>query len=62
MENELQKYFIGHEAMPEAEDIGKLFQNAKKFSDLLMMYHCAIREVRTKVEILNDDVALHNHR
>ncbi len=62
MENELQKYFIGQELPQNAEAIGELFQNAKKFSDLLMMYQCAIREVRTKFEILNDDLSLHNHR
>ena len=62
MENELQKYFIGQEIPQEAETIGELFQNAKKFSDLLMMYQCAIREVRTKFEILNDDLSLHNNR
>lgn len=62
MENELQKYFIGQDFPQQFENIGELFQNAKKFSDLLMMYQCAIREVRTKFEILNDDLSLHNHR
>lgn len=61
MESELQKYFIGQDA-PSLNNIEEFFQNAKKFSDLLMMYQCAIREVRTKFEILNDDLALHYHR
>lgn len=62
MENELQKYFLGQDAPVSTEQIDSLFQSARKFSDILMMYQCAIREVRTKFEILNDDLALHNHR
>ncbi len=62
MENELQKYFLGQDVPTSSEQIDSLFQNAKKLSDILMMYQCAIREVRTKFEILNDDLALHNNR
>lgn len=62
MENELQKYFLGQDTPVSTEKIDSLFQSARKFSDILMMYQCAIREVRTKFEILNDDLALHNHR
>ena len=62
MENELQKYFLGQDVPTSSEQIDSLFQNARKFSDILMMYQCAIREVRTKFEILNDDLALHNNR
>lgn len=29
--------------------------NAKKFSDLMMTYRCAIREIRTKLEVLDDE-------
>ena len=62
MENELQKYFLGQDLPASGEKIDSLFQSARKFSDILMMYQCAIREVRTKFEILNDDLALHNNR
>lgn len=62
MENELQKYFLGQDVPTSSEQIDSLFQNARKLSDILMMYQCAIREVRTKFEILNDDLALHNNR
>ena len=62
MENELQKYFLGQDLPASSEKIDSLFQSARKFSDILMMYQCAIREVRTKFEILNDDLALHNNR
>ena len=62
MENELQKYFLGQDVPTSSEQIDSLFQNARNFSDILMMYQCAIREVRIKFEILNDDLALHNNR
>ncbi len=62
MENELQKYFLGQDSSLSLEQLDVFFQNTKKFSDMLMMYQCAIREIRTKFEILNDDLSYRNHR
>ena len=35
---------------------------AIQFRELMMMYNCAIREVRTKLEILNDELSIRNSR
>ena len=35
---------------------------ALQFRELMMMYYCAIREVKTKLEVLNDDLAIRNQR
>lgn len=35
---------------------------AKQFRELMMMYTCAIREVKTKLEVLNDELAVRNQR
>lgn len=35
---------------------------AKQFRELMMMYTCAIREVKTKLEVLNDDLAVRYER
>lgn len=35
---------------------------ALQFRQLMMMYTCAIREVKTKLEVLNDDLATRNQR
>lgn len=35
---------------------------AIQFRELMMMYACAIREVKTKLEVLNDDLAIRNQR
>ena len=35
---------------------------AKQFRELMMMYTSAIREVKTKLEVLNDDLAVRNQR
>jgi len=35
---------------------------ALQFRELMMMYSCAIREVKTKLEVLNDDLAIRNQR
>lgn len=35
---------------------------AARFREMMMMYMCAIREVKTKLEVLNDDLAIKNQR
>ena len=35
---------------------------AARFREMMMMYMCAIREVKTKLELLNDDLAIKNQR
>lgn len=36
--------------------------NASKFNDLMMMYRCAIREIRTKFEVLDDEFSVEYKR
>ena len=36
--------------------------NTAKFNDLMMMYRCTIREVRTKLEVLNDEFSVEYKR
>ena len=33
-------------------------KNSAKFNDLMMMYRCTVREVRTKLEVLNDEFSV----
>ena len=48
---------------PNAIEIPEnLLNEAKRFQELIMMYSCAIREVKTKLEVLNDDLAVRNQR
>lgn len=60
MENQLSKTFLDPESFP---DIQKHFINqGYQFQELMMMYNCAIREVRTKLEVLNDELSVrHEH-
>ena len=37
-------------------------KNAARFNDLMMMYRCTIREVRTKLEVLNDEFSVEYKR
>lgn len=39
-----------------------LTRQAQEFQAAMMMYNCAIREVRTKLEVLNDDLSVRNQR
>ena len=60
MENELQKTFLDTTDIP---DIQTYFVNqAFEFQELMMMYSCAIREMRTKLEVLNDELSVHHQR
>lgn len=43
--------------VPEA-----LISQAKEFQTAMMMYTCAIREVKTKLEVLNDELSVRNQR
>ncbi|MCI8454755.1 MAG: GTP pyrophosphokinase family protein [Lachnospiraceae bacterium] len=36
--------------------------DAMRFREMMTMYTCAIREVKTKLEVLNDDLAVRNQR
>lgn len=39
-------------------DAENFVENAARFNDLMMMYRCAIREVQTKLEVLNDEFSV----
>ena len=41
---------------------GNFWDNFERFNELIMRYHSAIREVRTKFEVLNDDLSLKKSR
>ena len=48
---------------PMTVDIPDSFLNeALQFRELMMMYTCAIREVKTKLEVLNDELAVRYQR
>ena len=50
---ELETVFLQN--VRESGDIGAFKNVAKQFEDLMMTYSCAIREVRTKLEVLNEE-------
>lgn len=48
---------------PNVIEIPEGFLNeAVRFREMMMMYTCAIREAKTKLEVLNDDLATKNQR
>ena len=38
------------------EDFRKTMETNARFQELMMMYRCAIREIQTKLEILNHSI------
>lgn len=60
MENELQKSFPERMIIDvHSPETLKMFSN---FQQVMMMYNCAIKEVRTKFEVLNDELSTMNNR
>ncbi len=43
-------------------ELMEAIENSAKFSELMMMYRCAIREVQTKLEVLNDEFKVRRKR
>lgn len=60
MERELQKVFP--EAMTVDLTSAEVLTSLENFKKVMMMYNCAIREVRTKFEVLNDELSTTNNR
>ena len=46
----------------DTSDPQVFIKNSAKFNDLMMMYRCTVREVRTKLEVLNDEFSLEYKR
>lgn len=59
-DNELQRINIQHARLPK--DDHNVFDEEKEFQQMMMMYNCAIREVQTKLEVLNDELSITRQR
>lgn len=61
MEKELKKAILSQVNIPE--DTGNFFSNtARHFEEMMMMYQCAIQEVTTKLEVLNQEMSVRHNR
>ena len=56
----LQKQLLSNAVLPEDPD--EILGTAQQLQQVLMMYNCAIREVKTKLEVLNDELSVKNSR
>lgn len=54
------KKYIEERLLPEEAE--QLYRNGKEFEEAMMMYRCAIREVQTKIEVLNDELSVRYNR
>lgn len=57
MHQEFKRIFLEDVELPE-----KLLDKVDQFKETMMMYNCAIRSIRTKLEVLNDELSLTNNR
>ncbi len=48
--------------IPIPSDTDGVFESADKIREVLMKYSCAIREVKTKLEVLSDELSIVNQR
>lgn len=58
--NELEQSVV---SVPSLVQVPEGFiSQAREFQEAMMMYTCAIREVKTKLEVLNDELSVRNQR
>lgn len=60
MKNEFSYEFA--KKLMEEMDNNKFDEQGQKFAEMMMMYKCAIREVQTKIEVLNDEFKVNSRR
>ena len=55
-----------HQSIVRVPDMAQVpeiwISQARQFQQVMMMYTCAIREVKTKLEVLNDELSVKNQR
>lgn len=57
---DLEQFIVSMPDLVQVPD--KLLGQAYQFQEAMMMYTCAIREVKTKLEVLNDELSVRNQR
>lgn len=60
MENDLQKSFV--KQIPVDFENIEIIKYFNDFQEFMMIYNCAIKEVKTKFEVLNDEFVVANKR
>ena len=60
MEKGLYKKFINQ--LHISENNTEFFDQMEQFRDMMLMYNCAIKEIQTKFEILNDELSVRKNR
>ena len=59
-ENELNRSIV---KVPDLASVPEdMIEYARQFQEVMMMYSCAIIEVKTKLEVLNDELSIRNKR
>lgn len=61
LEEGLQSSFINQTYLPKDSD-NVFDKDREEFSEMMMMYGCAIKEVQTKLQVLNDELSLARKR
>lgn len=61
LDEELHTSYLKQLHLPK--DMDNLFESdAKEFQKVMMMYSCAIKEVKTKLQVLNDEFSMTKNR
>ena len=61
LDEELHTSYLRQLHLPK--DMDNLFESdAKEFQKMMMMYSCAIKEVKTKLQVLNDELSIKRQR
>lgn len=59
-DQDLHSTVLNGVAMPK--DLGEFYQQTADYRKAIMKYQCAIREIKTKLEVLNNEMSVQNQR
>ncbi len=61
LDNDLHTSFLRQVSLPK--DMGEYFRDeAAEFETMMMIYNCGVKEVKTKLQVLNDELSVMNKR
>ena len=61
LEQELNTSLLNHIQIP-TDEAHVFVDQEKNFRKMMMMYSCAIKEVKTKLQVLNDELSITRQR
>lgn len=57
-----EKFLVSNEQSAKLQEVAKFMEATKPFTKLMMQYRCAMLEIKTKLDVLNNELSLESER